>query len=243
MVEIVSSAFRDALPLLRSRIGVYGTLAGLCALVGLFLPLLNGFNPAQPAALMEPGVVVLQAASERVDVAFNVVNVLGLVALFFALPAIARTVQPDFKMTAGKVFGFIGIAIAIGVCTEVGAILLIVPGVLIYVKWSQAFWTYLLSDGKNPFGESWEITTGHFWTTFGFLLFSALAAAVPILIIFMIPALIAAFFPFLGPALLPIAFLGYVYGLHVLYLAMLRWMLHLRAAHAAAGVALAPVSA
>jgi len=243
MVEIVSSAFRDALPLLRSRIAVYGTLAGLCALVGLFLPLLNGFNPAQPAALMEPGVIALQAASERIDVALNVVNILGFIALFFVLPAIARTVQPDFKMTAGKVFGFIGIAIAIGVCTEAGAILLIAPGVFIYVKWSQVFWTYLLSEGKNPFGESWEITTRHLWTTFGFLIFSALAAAVPIFVIFMIPAVIAAFFPFLGPALLPISFFGYVYALNVLYLAMMRWMLHLRAAHAATGVALAPLSA
>ena len=62
-------------------------------------------------------------------------NILGAIAMFFVLPAVARTVRPEFAMTVGRVFGIIGILIVLGVVVEVGLILLIVPGVYILVNW------------------------------------------------------------------------------------------------------------
>jgi hypothetical protein len=99
---------------------------------------------------------------------------------------------------------------------------------LFCVKWSQATWTYLLSDGENPFGESWELTTGHFWETLGFMTLLALLLTVVLAVGFFLPAAIAIFVPVLAVLLAPIALLGYVFADHVAFLAQMRWMLELR---------------
>ena len=155
MVGIVQGAFVGAWPIMRSRISVYGVLAAIGALAGLSVPFVH---------LADPN------AQEQwqVQMAVQPANLLGAIATFFAIPAIVRTARPEFRLTFMRILGMLGIGLAIGVVGEIGFFLLIVPGVLIFVKWSQATWTYLLGDGKNPFGESWEITTGHFWETLGF---------------------------------------------------------------------------
>jgi hypothetical protein len=196
--EIIDRAFRDALPVMRSRTPVYGVLAAIAALGGLFLP----FAHAMGSTPVE---------GTRLQLALQPPNVLGAIAIFFVIPTVARTVRPEFRMTVGRVFGLIGIAIAIGVVVEVGFLLLIVPGVYMAVKWSQAQWAYLLGEGKNPFGESFEMTKGHFWHTLGFSILLALAA---------------------GVVLAPIALLGYIFAVHVAQLGSMRWMLALRALHA-----------
>jgi hypothetical protein len=134
-------------------------------------------------------------------------------------------------MTVGRVFGIIAILIVLGVVVEVGLILLVVPGVYILVKWSQTVWTYVLSEGKNPFGESFEITKGHFWHTLGFALLLGIAIIVPLAVVSFLAAAIAGAVPFLAVLLSPIAFLAYVFVLHVLRLGEMRWMLALRELH------------
>ena len=72
--------------------------------------------------------------------------------------------------TVGTYFIAICNCIVYGIAVEIGFFLLFVPGFFLAIKWSQVVWCYLLSEGKNPFGESWEITKGMFWRTFLFLL-------------------------------------------------------------------------
>ena len=223
MAEIVSAAFRDAITLIRSRIMVYGVFAGLCVLGGFWLPLIHGVGE-QPAL------------SLRLSAAIDMVSLLGGIASFFIFADAARTVRPEFKMTFLKVLGIIGIALAIIICVEIGLFLFVVPGVFLVVKWSQAIWVYLLDDGKNPFGESWQITTGQFWPTLGFLTLIWLANLIPFLFGFFLPAFIAGEVPIIGFLFLPIAFCGYTYAIAVTALAQLRWMLQLRAGHVAPAI-------
>lgn len=131
-------------------------------------------------------------------------------------------------MTFVRILGMIGIGIAVGVVSEIGFFFLIVPGVLMFVKWSQATWAYLLGDGKNPFGESWEITTGHFWETLGFFFLLEVLLTVLLAVGFFLPAAVAMFVPVLAVVLVPIAFLAYVFASHVALLGQMRWMLELR---------------
>jgi hypothetical protein len=220
---IIDRAFRDALPLMRARMRVYAVLAILAAVCGTFVPFAQGIGNFPVEAV-------------RLELLVQPPNILGAIAMFFVLPAVARTVRPDFVMTVGRVFGIIGVLIALGVVVDIGLILLIVPGVYMLVKWSQTVWAYVLREGKNPFGESFEITKGHFWHTLGFAVLLGIAILVPLAVVFLLAAAIAGAVPFLAVVLSPIAFLAYVFVIHVLRLGEMRWMLALRELHTGATV-------
>jgi hypothetical protein len=226
---IIDRAFRDALPLMRTRARVYAFLAVIAAVCGLFVPFAQAIGN-------------LPVDAVRLELLVQPPNILGAIAMFFVTPAVARTVRPAFVMTVGRVFGLIGVLIALGVVVDIGFMLLIVPGVYMLGKWSQTVWTYLLGEGKNPFGESFEITKGHFWHTLGFALLLGIAVVVPLAVVFFCAAAIAGAVPFLAVVLAPIAFLAYVFVIHVLRLGEMRWMLALRELHRGAPVGSAVVA-
>jgi hypothetical protein len=201
---------------MRSRINVYAILAILSAITVVATLILARSSDA--ATLMQV----------RIQSAIQPVNAFGTVAAFFVIPAIVRTISPEFKMTLGRILVLVGIGIVLGVVIDIGFVLLIVPGVWFLVKWCVVTWCYLLSDGKNPFGESWEITTGHFWETLGFLLLLSLLVAGVALVAYGVPIFIAMFVPAVAVIAVPIALLGYVYVYHVATLAQMRWMVALR---------------
>lgn len=217
LFRVVQGAFKDAWLLMRSRMNVYWVLAVICAVASMAVPLAHlTFDPQKALAI-------------RIELAVQPANLLGAIAIFFVLPAVARTVQPEFVMTLGRILGLLGIGIAVGVVSEIGIFLLIAPGIWIMFKWYLATWCYLLSDGKNPFGESWEITTGRFWETVGFAILLSMLVTVVLLVGFLLPIAIAIFVPVLAIVLCPLAFLAYVFANHVTLLAQMRWMLALRA--------------
>lgn len=213
----IEGAFRDAWPLMRSRMNVYGAMAGICGLVGL-LAIAAYFTPDAQRAIQI-----------RVQLAIQPADALGAIAMFFAIPAAVRTVRPEFSMTFGRVLGLMGVGLVVGIVCEAGLVLLIAPGIWFLGKWYLATWCYLLGDGKNPFGESWEITTGFFWETFGFAILLSMLVTVTLLVGFFLPIGIAIFVPALAFVLCPLAFLAYVFVNHVTALAQMRWMLALRA--------------
>jgi hypothetical protein len=197
---------------MRTRTRVYAALAVLAAVCGIFV-------------LFARAIGNLPVNAVRLELFVQPPNILGAIAMFFVLPAVARTVRPEFVMTVGRVFGVIGVLVALGVVVDIGFILLIVPGVYMLGKWSQTVWTYVLSDGKNPFGESFEITKGHFWHTLGFALLLGIAVVVPLAVVVICAAAIAGAVPLLAVVLSPLAFLAYVFVMHVLRLGEMRWML------------------
>lgn len=201
---------------MQSRMKTYWILAGICALASLAVPLAYLSHDAQ------------QAWQIRIQWAIQPANALGAIAMFFAIPAAARTVRPEFDMSFGRILGLIGVGLVVGVVAEIGIFLLVAPGIWVLGKWYLATWCYLLSDGKNPFGESWEITTGFFWETFGFAILLSMLVTVTLLVGFFLPVAIAIFVPLLAVVLCPLALLGYVFANHVTALAQMRWMLALR---------------
>jgi hypothetical protein len=211
----VEGALRDAWPLMRSR-KVYLTLAVLCAvLVGVMIAITSAADATQQQ----------QLRVATLDVPLSIC--IGIAA-FFVMPAVARTARPEFKLTFGRVLALLAITLIVGIASEIGLALLLLPGIWLGVKLSQTTWTYLLSDGKNPFGESWQLTTGHFWETFCFFFLLGILMAIVEIITLLIPIVISALFPISGIVLGPFVFLAYVYVYHIFCLANMRWMLELR---------------
>ena len=216
MVAMIRGAFVDAVPLMRSRAMLYIAMAVLCAAIGLFLPALSVVRDARAAATAP-----LFTLPDALDAILWVV-------VFFVYPSVAQTERSEFRMTVGRFFGIIGIWLVFGIETVFGFVAFIGCGFWISVKWSLSVWTFLLGEGKNPFSESWALTTGQFWETFAFTALLAVAAGVPWMI-----GLIGVSGNVTGQmevavVLRPIAFLIYVYALHVFLLGQMRWMLRLR---------------
>jgi hypothetical protein len=219
MVDIIQGAFSDAVSLLKTRRTLYIVLGLLCAVAGFFLPTV-------PMEWAVEG--TSQTQMPRLEVAYDVPAMLGGFAVFFIYPSVARTVRPEFRMTVGRFFGVIGVSLVVGIVCVLGFVAFIIPGFWIAIKWSLCIWTYLLSEGKNPFGESWEITTGQFWETFGFSLLLQLATGIPMSIALFAILMLALIVPVLGAVLLPMAFVVLVYTTNVILLGQMRWMLRLR---------------
>jgi hypothetical protein len=229
--ETISFAYRAAWPLMLSRRTIYSVLAVMCGLAGIGLPFVHGMGVGPNGQDLD--------FSTRLQLAVQTPNLLGgLAALFVVIPTVARAGNPEFRMTVGKFFGMIGVGIVVGIVAELGLLLLVVPGVYLAVKLSQSVWAFLLTEGKNPWSESWEITKGSFWQTLLFLIVAGFAGALPIVGYFVAAGLAVAV-PVLGFALLPAAFVCYLFSYHVVMLAQMNWMLGLRSAAPPAGMDLA----
>lgn len=200
---------------MRARLNAYSILAGICAL----LVLLTLWETRGQLSSDEP---------YRIDLMVLPADLCVAVAIFFVIPAAVRTLRPQFNMTILRVLGVIGIGLAVTVAVEIGLLLLIVPGIWVGVKLSQATWTYLIADGKNPFGESWEITTGHFWESLAFFVLLAIVTLVAEIFLVFFPLAIAYYIPAGAVVFVPAGFLGYVYVCNVSLLGQMRWMLELR---------------
>ncbi len=215
ILAVLESALRDAGPLMRSR-KVYLTLAVLCALlVGAALALANALDPTSQVQLRE------NAFSSAIGICMGV-------AAFFVMPAVARTVRPDFRLTVRGAVVLLLIAFVTGIGTEIGLVLLVLPGLWFGIKTSLATWTYLLSDGENPFAESWRLTTGHFWETFCLFFLLWVVMVLIDLVVLVVPVVVSVLVPLAGIVLAPLTFLGMVYVYHILCLTNMRWMLELR---------------
>ena len=223
--DVIQSAFNDALPLMRSRQRLWIIFAVIAAIGGLLLPFLPDTMQTVNSATGVPQTV----PGARFQMAVQWPDFLGGIAAFFIIGSVLRTVRPGWHWTVGTFFGLIGIGILLAIALGIGFALFFVPGFYLAIKWSQTAWCYLLGEGKNPFGESWEITKGKFWPTFVFLLFLWLVLVVLLAFTFGIAVALAIFVPFLGIVMLPIAFLAYAFAMHVSLLAQVRWMLGLRA--------------
>jgi hypothetical protein len=241
MGEIISGSFSGAFPLLRARPIPYIVLIVLGALVGLGMPALAAWFATLPPTPGQTG-GSLTPAQVAPLLALYPALFLGSIAQYFIIPAAMRTVKPEFGMTIGRLFGLLGMAVAVAIAVELGFFLFIVPGVWFAVKWSQYIWTFLMNDREDPLDESWRITTGHFWETFGFLFLIGMIASVLVFVVMGVIAGLSALLPQGGVVFVPIGLAIYIYAVAFVTLAQLRWMLYLRTrAGAALGAAVATV--
>lgn len=93
------------------------------------------------------------------------VNILSLALGYVLVSAMLRKggLAPDGLRNG---FGtYFGIGLLSGIATIVGFLLLIVPGVVLLVRWSASY-GYALVDGHGvteSMGQSWRETAAHFW--------------------------------------------------------------------------------
>lgn len=111
--------------------------------------------------------VDISGISEETGVSLGV-NVASLVAGFMLARAMIDRAGLN---TGGHVRGFgayFGLSILTGLGTVIGLVLLIVPGVLLMIRWLPAF-GFLLGAGDDvsqALSSSWRRTRGHFWALF-----------------------------------------------------------------------------
>src|SRR5579864_2096688 len=106
MGQIIQSALSDAWPLFMSRKVVYLVMAIVPILAGVYLVTLP------PAVTINGG---QQVFDPRLSTAIQSVFSWGGLAYWFVLPAVVRTLEPSFRMTAGRFFGLIGFALVVGI--------------------------------------------------------------------------------------------------------------------------------
>lgn len=226
MGQIISSSFSDAIPLLKPRTIVYVILLLFAAGAGFGLQYLTPmFDTASTTGNMSPQML---HALVSLYGSFYPAIVLAAVAVYFIIPSAMRTVRPGFGMTIGRFFGLLGMGYAVVLAAEIGLILLIVPGFWFGVKWSQYIWTYLMRDSDDPLDESWRITTGRFWETFGFFIVIAIIEVIILVVVVGIAAGLSYALPQGSVVWSPLAFLGCLFAMSFAVLAQLRWMLRLR---------------
>ena len=180
---VLGGALRDTWPALRSWLGWLIALL-VISTASVFVMFANA-----------PGPMIMTDAPPQDPNPLFVVSTLVLsVAMFaavlFMLASGIRTVRPDFAMTAGKFFGFLGYAILAGLLILVGFLALIIPGFYVSVKLQFAPYMYLLGE-REPLAASWRKTKGRFWLTLGVVLLVGIIAEVAIYAA-MIPAYIIA---------------------------------------------------
>ena len=111
---------------------------------------------------------------------FGVGNVvLFVIASYFLLVQMMQSLGRS--MTAGARFwSFVGMSIIAVIGVGIGFVLLIIPGIIVMVRWSAAN-GYLLGGEHSitdSLGASWEATKGHGWSIFGAGLLLTIGVAV-----------------------------------------------------------------
>jgi len=76
------------------------------------------------------------------------------------------------KWGDGKLLGIIGLAILAGLSCMIGVILLVIPGIILAVKFSLSLPIYVLEDVSvfTAISRSFQMTKGKAWSIFGMVL-------------------------------------------------------------------------
>jgi hypothetical protein len=156
--SVLRAALRDMWPALRSW--VWLLLAAVVLVGGGFVELVQlDVLSGSPVALSQEQHLLVVLTS-------IVIAATMLVASITCTASAVRTVKPEFRMTASRLWGFICWSVVCGLIIMLGLILLIVPGIYLAVRLSQATFLYLLDEGgQNPIDRSFTLTRGRFWIT------------------------------------------------------------------------------
>lgn len=99
-------------------------------------------------------------------IAMLVGGIAGFVAQYWLIAGMTRgTVSPGF----GRFWPYLGISILYGLALVLGFVLLIVPGIILMVRWVPLLPAVIdrESGAMNAFSDSFDLTRGHSWSVFG----------------------------------------------------------------------------
>ncbi|MBD3729954.1 MAG: hypothetical protein IE933_09630 [Sphingomonadales bacterium] len=97
-----------------------------------------------------------------------VTAILSIVAGYYLIAKLLET-RGLLRDTQTRIWAYIGLSILMGIGVVFGLILLIVPGIMLLVRWSAAT-GYLIGAREGvieSLSASWEATKGHSWPIFG----------------------------------------------------------------------------
>ena len=210
---IIGSSFSDALDLTKKNIVPVALLIGFAALIGVLFALGTFVDYRGRSSDVSP---LGQAVVMIFLVLFYVVN-------YYSVAAAVRTVNPAYRMTVGPFFGFFGYQLLVGLLTAIASFFLFIPGIWVGVKLTPVPFIYALTGGKpDALGESWEITTGYFWHTLGFMILLGLGVGAATIFAEFIGAL-AANLAAVTIIAFPAATAIIAWAVHVQSLANVRW--------------------
>ena len=95
-------------------------------------------------------------------------SLLFVVASYFLLVQMMRAIG-RYMGAGARFWSFVGMSILAAIGVGIGFVLLLIPGIILMVRWSAAN-GYLLSGEHSitdSLGASWEATKGHGWSIFG----------------------------------------------------------------------------
>lgn len=137
-----------------------------------------------------------EAATQFLIVTLVVFAIQFLVVQPFLVAAITRAAADAYlgeRVSIGRTYQYalrrlpaiLWITILTSIVTLIGFILLIIPGIIAFVRLALAPPVVVVEDvrGTKAIGRSWRLTKGHFWRLLGLLILSGLIAGVGALII------------------------------------------------------------
>lgn len=210
---------------MRERLAVYGGLAAACGVAGwLASPHLDLYEivAVRPSALVTTSPV-------------SVVLLLALAAIFFILPSALRRIEPSFRMTALRAAIAVATIFAVGLITEIGYALAVLPGIVVAVLLSQTLVGALLRAPESAslrgvagafvagLRGSVSLTKGRFATTLGVIAASLAILLVPFAIVLLGLVILGVEVPASLIVTAPLLFLTFIYFECVRYAMLVRW--------------------
>jgi hypothetical protein len=219
------SLLAEGFRLMQERLAVYLALAAACAATAwAVFPRIDMYSVLayHPMSLVSTPPV-------------SVVLLLAMLALFFILPSALRRIQPNFKMTVVRAGITIVTLASVGVLTDLGYTLAVIPGIVITVLLSQALIGALLRAregasfreiGQAILGSyrgSVQMTKAHFATTLGVVVASLAILLVPFTLVLITLAVLGVQVPPSLIVMAPVLFLTFIYFECVRYALIVRW--------------------
>jgi hypothetical protein len=220
-----ASLFVEGYRLMRERFGVYALFAVGCAVAAWYvLPRIDLYDTIanHPMSLASTPPV-------------SIVLALAVVALFFILPSAMRRIEPSFRMTGIRIALTITTLLFVGIATELGYALAVIPGVVIAVLLSQALVGALLRVRAeagprdllpavlDSIRASVALTRSHFATTFGVIVASLAILFIPFSFVMLTLIVLGVKVPPSLVIMTPALFLTFTYFECVRYALIVRW--------------------
>jgi hypothetical protein len=158
------------------------------------LTLANGQRVAITMLVLSVPAILIDIYAEE---AVRMNSLLGLVTVFMQFWCTAGLLQ-DLHRRSPDAGGF-GSVFVVGLLSSVaiivGMVLLLIPGIILLVRWSMSIPLVVAEGGgaTSAIGESWERTRDGFWPILGALVLAylpALAAAVAVIAFIPLPKLV-----------------------------------------------------
>lgn len=211
--ETLTSSFRDAAAVVKTNAipaGIFIVLGTIAAIIIGSAPPPSAGAPANLRGIFVAG--------------FWMLYIMGGAINFFAIAASVRTVNAEYKMTAGQFFGIVGYGLLATLLSGIAALFLILPGYWVGFKVLLMPYTYALTNGAaDTLKTTWSMTTGYYWQTVGLVFLEGLCLSLIGYAALFIALLCIGQVPLSIIVVAPLALALFVWLMHAHALVFVRW--------------------